>query len=81
MVPLLQCPYSKRLYVFDPANSPKELHGRLAGKTREGLITSNWSDKLRIAATMTAGTIAPAKFCVNLRPILARMTWPLPCVK
>lgn len=51
---------SKRLYVFDPANSPKELRGLLGGKVREGLITSNWPDILRIAATMTAGTIAPS---------------------
>jgi TnpA family transposase len=51
---------SKRLYVFDPANSPKELRGLLGGKVRESLITSNWPDILRIAATMTAGTIAPS---------------------
>lgn len=51
---------SKRLYVFDPANSPTELRGLLGGKVRAGLITSNWPDILRIAATMTAGTIAPS---------------------
>ena len=51
---------SKRLYVFDPANSPTELRGLLGGKVREGLITSNWPDILRIAATMTTGTIAPS---------------------
>jgi len=32
----------------------------LGDKVREGLITSNWPDILRIAATMTAGTIAPS---------------------
>lgn len=57
---------SKRLYVFDPANSPKELRGLLGGKIREGLITSNWPDILRIAATMTAGTIAPSQILRKL---------------
>jgi len=57
---------SKRLYVFDPANSPKELRGLLGGKVREGLITSNWPDILRIAATMTAGTIAPSQILRKL---------------
>jgi TnpA family transposase len=57
---------SKRLYVFDPANSPKELRGLLGGKVRESLITSNWPDILRIAATMTAGTIAPSQILRKL---------------
>ena len=57
---------SKRFYVFDPANSPKELRGLLGGKVREGLITSNWPDILRIAATMTAGTIAPSQILRKL---------------
>ena len=57
---------SKRLYVFDPRNSPKELRGLLGGKIREGLITSNWPDILRIAATMTAGTIAPSQILRKL---------------
>ena len=57
---------SKRLYAFDPRNSPKELRGLLGGKIREGLITSNWPDILRIAATMTAGTIAPSQILRKL---------------
>jgi TnpA family transposase len=57
---------SKWLYVFDPANSPKELGGLLGGKVREGPITSNWPDILRIAATMTAGTIAPSQILRKL---------------
>lgn len=57
---------SKRLYVFDPANSPKELRGLLGGKVRERLITSNWPDILRIAATMTAGTSAPSQILRKL---------------
>jgi TnpA family transposase len=57
---------SKRLYVFDPANSPTELRGLLGGKVREDLITSNWPDILRIAATMTTGTIAPSQILRKL---------------
>lgn len=57
---------SKRLYVFDPANSPTELRGLLGGKVREGLITSNWPDILRIAATMAAGAIAPSQILRKL---------------
>ena len=42
-------------------------------KSREGLITSNWPDILRIAATMTAGTIdrrsAKCLKCVNLHRV------------
>ena len=57
---------SKRLYVFDPRESPKELKGLLGGKIRENLIASNWPDILRIAATMTAGTIAPSQILRKL---------------
>jgi len=38
----------------------------LGGKIRKGLISSNWPDILRIAATMTAGTIAPSQILRKL---------------
>ena len=52
---------SKRLYVFDPASTPKELKGLIGGKIREGIITANWPDILRSAATMVAGVMPPSQ--------------------
>lgn len=52
---------SKRLYVFDPANTPKELKALIGGKIREGLIIANWRDILRSAATMVAGAMPPSQ--------------------
>ena len=52
---------SKRLYVFDPASIPKELKGLIGGKIREGIITANWPDILRSAATMVAGVMPPSQ--------------------
>tara|TARA_R110002012_G_scaffold23596_3_gene79941 strand:- start:3155 stop:6043 length:2889 start_codon:yes stop_codon:yes gene_type:complete len=57
---------SKRLYVFDTGGAPQNLKGLVGGKIREGLIASNWPDILRIAATMTAGTIAPSQILRKL---------------
>ena len=52
---------SRRLYVFDPASIPKELKGLIGGKIREGIITANWPDILRSAATMVAGVMPPSQ--------------------
>lgn len=52
---------SKRLYVFDPASTPKELKGLIGGKIREGIIIANWPDILRSAATMVAGVMPPSQ--------------------
>ncbi|MGJ8624137.1 MAG: Tn3 family transposase [Yoonia sp.] len=57
---------SKRLYVFDAGGTPQNLKGMIGGKIREGLIASNWPDILRIAATMTAGTVAPSQILRKL---------------
>lgn len=57
---------SKRFYVFDPGGTPSNLKGMVGGKIRAGLISSNWPDILRIAATMTAGTIAPSQILRKL---------------
>lgn len=51
---------SKRLYVFDPTSSPKELKGLIGGKIRENTIIENWPDILRSAATMVAGIMPPS---------------------
>jgi TnpA family transposase len=52
---------SKRLYLFDPASCPKELKGLIGGKVREPVISSNWPDILRSAATMVAGVMPPSQ--------------------
>lgn len=52
---------SKRLYLFDPATCPKELKGLIGGKIKERLITANWPDILRSAATMMAGAMPPSQ--------------------
>ncbi|MBP6655312.1 Tn3 family transposase [uncultured Bradyrhizobium sp.] len=57
---------SKRLYVFEPKAVPPNLRGLAGGTIRENLIASNWPDILRIAATMTAGTVAPSQILRKL---------------
>ena len=57
---------SKRFYAFDPASTPEGLRPLIGGKVREALIAPNWPDILRIAATMTAGTIAPSQILRKL---------------
>jgi len=52
---------SKRLYLFDPSACPKELKGLIGGKVREPVISSNWPDILRSAATMVAGAMPPSQ--------------------
>ena len=52
---------SKRLYVFDPAAVPKELRGLIGGKVRQNIISTNWPDILRSAATMVAGVMPPSQ--------------------
>lgn len=52
---------SKRLYLFDPASCPKELKGLIGGKIKEPLITANWPDLLRSAATMATGAMPPSQ--------------------
>ncbi len=52
---------SKRLYLFDPGACPKELKGLTGGKIKEPLITANWPDILRSAATMATGVMPPSQ--------------------
>jgi TnpA family transposase len=52
---------SKRLYLFDPSTCPKELKRLIGGKVREPVISSNWPDILRSAATMVAGAMPPSQ--------------------
>jgi TnpA family transposase len=72
---------SKRLYLFDPASCPKELKGLIGGKIKERLITANWPDILRSAATMVAGVMPPANCCGSSQPIPGSTSWPWPCGK
>jgi TnpA family transposase len=57
---------SKRLYVFELKAVPPNLRGLVGGTIRKNLIASNWPDILRIAATMTAGTVAPSQILRKL---------------
>lgn len=57
---------SKRLYVFAPAATPKDLRGLVGGKIREELIVANWPDLFRCAATMAAGKIRPSQLLRKL---------------
>jgi TnpA family transposase len=57
---------SKRLYVFNPAGTPKDLRKLVGGKIREELIVANWPDLFRCAATMAAGKIRPSQLLRKL---------------
>jgi TnpA family transposase len=57
---------SKRLYVFDPIATPRELRPLVGGKLRDALIVSNWPDLFRCVATMSAGQVAPSRILRKL---------------
>ncbi|HHE0011829.1 TPA: Tn3 family transposase [Klebsiella pneumoniae] len=57
---------SKRLYVFNPDTTPRELRKLVGGKAREDLIVANWPDIFRCAATLTAGKIRPSQLLRKL---------------
>ncbi|MEN5315381.1 Tn3 family transposase [Pseudomonas koreensis] len=57
---------SKRFYVFNPAETPKDLRKLVGGKIREKLIVANWPDLFRCAATMAAGKIKPSQLLRKL---------------
>ncbi|MBB3395397.1 TnpA family transposase [Rhizobium sp. BK060] len=57
---------SKRLYVFNPAATPKDLRKLVGGKIREELIVANWPDLFRCAATMASGKIRPSQLLRKL---------------
>lgn len=57
---------SKKLYLFGSQYTPKNLKGLVGGRIKEDMIVSNWPDVLRVAATMTAGTLAPSQILRKL---------------
>ncbi len=57
---------SKNLYLFGSQYTPKNLKGLDGGRLKENMIVTNWPDVLRMAATMTAGTIAPSQILRKL---------------
>jgi TnpA family transposase len=57
---------SKRLYVFNPDTTPKELRKLVGGKIHEELIVANWPDLFRCAATMAAGKTRPSQLLRKL---------------
>ena len=62
-VPRIRDLPSKRLHVFERAGVPKTLRSFVGGTVNPDLIARNWSDILRIAATMAAG-----RLCCKFRP-------------
>lgn len=65
-VPRIRDLPSKRLYLFDPSKTPRELKGLVGGKIREKLIRDNWPDILRLAATAASGAIPPSQLLRKL---------------
>lgn len=65
-VPRIRDLPSKRLFLFDPAAAPKNLHGLIGGKVRENLIRDHWEDILRVAVTMDTGAIQPSQIMRKL---------------
>lgn len=57
---------SKRLYVFNPAGTPKDLRKLVGGKIREELIIANWPALFHCAATMASGKIKPSQLLRKL---------------
>ena len=65
-VPRIRDLPSKRLYVFERAGVPKRLRPLVGGKVNVDLIDRNWTDILRVAATMAAGTMRPSQLLRKL---------------
>ena len=65
-VPRIRDLPSKRLHVFERASVPKTLRSFVGGTVNPDLIARNWSDILRIAATMAAGTMRPSQILRKL---------------
>ena len=65
-VPRIRDLPSKRLYVFERAGGPKRLRPLVGGKVNVDLIDRNWADILRVAATMSAGTMRPSQLLRKL---------------
>jgi TnpA family transposase len=65
-VPRIRDLKTKRLYVFDPQNVPKELRGLIGGKVREQTFIDNWPDVLRCTATMLSGKVPPSQMLKQL---------------
>lgn len=57
---------SKRLYAFNPSAAPAHLRAMIGGKINQTIITRNWPDILRIAATIAAGSVAPSQILRKL---------------
>ncbi len=65
-IPRIRDLQSKRLYVFDFKDVPKELKGLIGGKVREQTLIDNWPDVLRCTATMRSGKVPPSQLLKQL---------------
>ena len=77
-IPRIRDLQSRRLYLFDPAACPK---GLIGGKIKEPLITANWPDILRTAATMATGVMPPSQLLRKFAPTPDSKNWRWPCAK
>jgi hypothetical protein len=59
---------SKRLHVFDPASTPKELKGLIGGRIKENTIIENWLDILSNTTSIVAGIMPPSQLLRKLAP-------------
>ena len=60
-VPRIRDLPSKRLHVFDPRRVPKLLTGLTGNRIWEDVTVRNCPDILRIAATLSSGTLPPSQ--------------------
>ena len=52
---------SKRLHVFEPRRVPRPLIRLTGNKIPENVIVRNWTDILRVAATLASGVLPPSQ--------------------
>lgn len=65
-VPRIRDLPTKRVYLFADMPVPGRLSGLVGGRIREDLILSNWPDLLRMAATMSNGSVRPSEILRKL---------------
>ncbi len=65
-VPRIRDLPSKKIYLPAAVKVPASLKPLVGGRLKEGRIRSNWPDLLRLAATMSNGTIKPSQLLKKL---------------
>lgn len=65
-VPRIRDLPSKKIYLPAAVKIPASLQPLVGGRLKEGRIRSSWPDLLRLAATMSNGTIKPSQLLKKL---------------